>query len=384
LQLGLEQTPEEYITKLVEIFREVRRVLRDDGTCWIVIDDSYASAPGNSNFAKSTIGNTYNYHMMRKHGVTDKTKLPNTKHKDMIGIPWMLAVALRADGWWLRSDIIWQKPVHMPESVTDRPTSSYEHVFLLAKSKDYFWDDDAIAEPDKTVNASRGPDPTWDYGSMSGGNEGLRRMDQRYHYTEERPMRNVRDVWTIPVEPFMFKLPGDDLSHFATFPKQLVERCVKAGTSEMGCCPTCGAPYDRVTSKGELDTNNVALMTVISRSGGNDYAEYHGHSQKGHINAGVQDSSELKSSILRGMRPKKHEWAQTCKCLPQPAVPCWVLDPFGGTGTTGLVAAMQCTPNGQPRHATLIELNPKYVRLARQRIITESMGNVDVIIEEQA
>jgi len=199
-QIGLEETPETFIEKLVAVFREVRRILRDDGTLWINMGDSYASG------------------------------VPGMKPKDMIGIPWMLAFALRADGWFLRSEIIWHKPNPMPESVADRPTKAHEHLFLLSKSARYFYDADAIREPlaPKTLTTfgtehrTKGGD---DLGKVKADNWARSVPTRKPRLTEdgEHAGANKRTVWTVGTQPFKG-------AHFATFPPRLVEPCILAGS----------------------------------------------------------------------------------------------------------------------------------------------------------
>jgi site-specific DNA-methyltransferase (adenine-specific) len=194
-QLGLETTPEAYVAAMVDVFREVRRVLRDDGTLWLNLGDSYAAARSYQvrDNKHTDVGNTM------------ASSVPEgLKPKDLVGIPWRVAFALQADGWYLRSDIVWAKPNPMPESVTDRPTKSHEYVFLLAKSARYFFDADAVRETSSD-----------DFG------------------------RNIRSVWTIATAPY----PG---AHFATFPPKLVEPCVKAG------CPVGGVVLDPFAGTGTV------------------------------------------------------------------------------------------------------------------------------------
>lgn len=267
-QIGLEATPDAYVARLVDVFREVRRVLRDDGTLWLNLGDSYARAGGTDRQISSTgkVGNTLKTLEMlpcRKQAPPD-----GLKDKDLLGIPWMVAFALRADGWWLRQDIIWHKPNPMPESVTDRCTKAHEYVFLLTKSARYFYDATAIAEEA-------------DYPGDDRHNRGDTRKsvdplcaDGGSRARTSNPIgltRNARNVWTIATQPYSG-------AHFATMPPALAERCIKAGSK----------PGDMV------------------------------------------------------------------------------LDPFGGAGTTGLVA------DRLGRSATLIELNAEYARLARERITADA------------
>ena len=274
-QIGLEPTPSEFVAAMVEVFRDVRRVLRSDGVLWLNLGDSYCTTANGPALGSSGLeggiaphAQVRIAHARRSNGVPD-----GLKHKDLMGIPWRVAFSLQADGWYLRSDVIWHKPNAMPESVTDRPTSAHEHVFLLSKSEKYFYDAEAIREksvmkPQRRVseqNASKGRHAVdaWKEPRI------LRSELAR----DGGDFKNSRNVWTIATHPF----PD---AHFATFPPSLPERCIKAG------CPPGGM----------------------------------------------------------------------------------VLDPFGGAGTTGLVAQRL------ERNAILLELNPDYAAMARQRIDLDRAG----------
>lgn len=243
-QLGLEPTPQEYVSRMVDVFREVRRVLRDDGTLWLNLGDNYAA---------------------NRHGM--KAADFGLKSKDLVGIPWRVAFALQEDGWYLRQDIIWHKPNPMPESVTDRCTKAHEYIFLMAKNERYYYDQEAISENAKCAgqkvktNGNQG---------MCSGYDGHRTRDGLKRGVVVANNRNRRSVWTVATHSFAW-------AHFATFPPDLIKPCILAG------CPEGGT----------------------------------------------------------------------------------VLDPFFGSGTTGVVA----TQLG--REYLGIELNPEYVELARQRIFKE-------------
>lgn len=243
-QIGLENSPEEYIQKLVEIFREVRRVLKKDGTLWVNIADSYAgSGKGRvkGGIAKiETFSKTQRGNYGTINGILQKTECSSCKSKDLIGIPWMLAFALRADGWYLRQDIIWAKPNPMPESVKDRCTKSHEYIFMLSKSPRYYFDNDAIKEPVASNTVKR----------MSAGTDAPRYGGKKYTETPDkfhrtksgnmydyRPKRNKRDVWTVTTKPYKG-------AHFATFPPDLIEPCVLAG------CPVGGTVLDPFAGSG--------------------------------------------------------------------------------------------------------------------------------------
>jgi DNA modification methylase len=230
-QLGLEPTPDAYVQNMVQVFREVWRVLRDDGVCWLNLGDSFASTnvierPLSTSGNRDTRGVPYGSTMKSRTESTARKSLGGLKPKDLVGIPWRVAFALQADGWYLRSDVIWSKPNPMPESVTDRPTKSHEYVFLLTKSARYFWDADAVREPLSQFTAQY---LVKDWGRNDSGKiaperkdagtlRGTLRRDQINQYG-----RNLRSVWHIATQPY----PG---AHFATMPEKLVERCVLAGS----------------------------------------------------------------------------------------------------------------------------------------------------------
>jgi len=262
-QLGLEPTPEEYVAKMVAVFREVRRVLRDDGTLWLNLGDSYAGSNCGSNDYRETTGLGARPTERYK---GQKPGLPaSLKPKDLVGIPWRVAFALQANGWWLRSDIIWHKPNPMPESVKDRCTKAHEYVFMLTRSACYYFDSNAIREPVVSVDDPRVGRGRQEYGGK------YKNARQRAFVTIDPNGRNRRDVWAISTKPYSG-------AHFAVMPPDLAEICIKAGSAEG-------------------DT---------------------------------------------------------------------VLDPFGGAGTTGLVA------DRLGRNAILIELNPEYCEMARKRIESDA------------
>lgn len=218
-QLGLESTPEEYVQNLVEVFREVRRVLRDDGTLWLNLGDSYAGSGKrpSGNIGKDTDAGEAR-HLEHKHSAIVPAGL---KPKDLVGIPWMVAFALRKDGWYLRQDIIWNKPSVMPESVQDRCTKSHEYIFLFSKSQKYYFDNESIKEPaTSTDNSFRNRDIT-----KLNNTPGRTRMGGLT--TNHYETRNKRSVWTIPTKPFKG-------AHFATYPPALIEPCILAGSPEDG------------------------------------------------------------------------------------------------------------------------------------------------------
>lgn len=246
-QIGLEPTPEEYISKLVGVFHEVWRVLRGDGTLWVNIGDSYC---GTGNKGKYQDLKNPNGRNGQRKAVNHSA--PGCKPKDLIGIPWMLAFALRADGWYLRQDIIWQKPNAMPESVKDRCTKSHEYIFLLSKSQKYYYNYEAILEDAKHESGMR-------YQYAFGGAKSARLSRERYGQT--RPIgyrkyngkRNKRDVWTVSTRPFKE-------THFATFPPELIKPCILAGCPEGGTVldPFMGSGTTLITAN-ELGRNCIGF-----------------------------------------------------------------------------------------------------------------------------
>lgn len=257
-QLGMEDTPEEFVNNLVQVFREVKRVLRDDGTVWLNLGDSYSSGGRTTTTNQSLRGD-------KDYGVTRPKPSKGIKPKDLIGIPWRVAFALQQDGWYLRQDIIWHKPNPMPESVKDRCTKAHEYIFLLSKSPKYYFDNEAIKEDSKYY----GKDKRSDKGNIRYEGKRTSNKDSKAQqsFVTINPKKNKRSVWTVTTKPFKG-------AHFATFPMDLIEPCVLSG------CPENGT----------------------------------------------------------------------------------VLDPFGGSGTTGIVAS------NHKRKAVLIELNTEYIEIAKQRI----------------
>ena len=246
-QVGREATPEQYIAKLAEIFSEVYRVLRADGTCWLNISDTYCGTG-----SKGGCKDPKNPEGRNGQKVSIAQNVEGCKHKDLIGIPWMLAFALRNNGWYLRNDIVWQKGNAMPESVKDRLTRSYEHIFLLAKSQKYFFNALAIAEPIAADTARRYMDRRGNSHKYSGevpGQVGVQKFNKPREAGEIKendisPVRNCRDVWLINTVPYRGK-------HFAAYPPKLAERCILAG------CPEGGIVLDPFFGSGT--TGLVAL-----------------------------------------------------------------------------------------------------------------------------
>ena len=251
-QIGLEPTPEAYVAALVAVFREARRVLRDDGTLWLNLGDSFAAGGSGGASSKSTLKNdgrrligARNYEQRLNQTATTRKPSSGLKPKDLIGIPWRVAFALQADGWWLRSDIIWAKPNCMPESVRDRPTKAHEYVFLLSKSPRYYYDADAIIEPAAPQSLARIRQAN--FAQQTGGPKDYRvtgvnlnrSMRQTLENFAKNPRRNKRSVWSVATAPYKG-------AHFAVMPPALVEPCVLAG------CPVGGVVLDPFSGAGTV------------------------------------------------------------------------------------------------------------------------------------
>lgn len=330
-QIGLEPTLAEYVAAMVDVFREVRRVLRDDGTVWLNLGDSYAA---NRSYQVTDI----------KHisvGNDMPMRVPDgLKPKDLMMVPARVALALQDDGWWLRSDIIWAKKNCMPESVTDRPTSSHEHIFLLTKSARYFYDADAVREK-LTAPAAKG--------MMFGGSakhEGYGNNTYSGNVYDATAItgRNQRNVWHLATEPF-------SEAHFATFPTEIPRRCIKAGTSEHGACAACVAPWVRVVER------SIEYTSGSGKAGNPPNGKYAGQPQA------ISGSYDIRMGP--SINTQTTGWQPSCTCDAD-VVPQTVLDPFLGSGTTLMVA------DQLGRDGIGIELNPEYAEMAKRRITNDA------------
>ena len=349
-QLGMEPTLGEHIETMVAVFREVRRVMRPDATLWLNYGDCYATSPNGRSAAETkAAGNDDRTFRDKPFSTVGGVFKP----KDLLMIPARLAIALQDDGWWVRSEIVWVKLNPMPESVRDRPTCAHEKVFLLTRSARYFYDADAVRIPsgdtlriknhsfrnrstqyfnqDRNQPNSQKTDKQRGHSRRHAGFND--RWDAMSRDEQQSNGANLRNVWNIATHAF-------SEAHFATFPPALVEPCIKAGTSEKSCCTECGAPWLR-----ERDRD----------SGGSVGESWHDHSDR--MGAG-NTKNVCGNSYKRGVTLG---WQPSCDCAAG-VVPSTVLDPFGGSGTVGLVA------DRLGRDAILIELNPDYAEMARRRI----------------
>lgn len=309
-QLGLEATPALYVEKMVALFREIRRALRPDGTVWLNLGDTYHGGGGKWEprpDPKDTKGGRIDTGWRRN--------IDGLKSKDLVGVPWRVAFALQEDGWYLRSDIVWSKPNCMPESIKDRPTKAHEYIFLLSKSPSYYYDRDAIMEEAVTKNLpGLGMTDTREtHASWSGGNQGLNELHKQYK--EEEPVkRNKRSVWEVHTIPY----PD---AHFAVYPPTLIEPCILAGASDQAC-PICGAPWERVVEREETSKDEDTESWRTQDNPGFGMRRAPEPNQPGAYYTG-----------------KTVGWQPTCKCEGNDgSASSIVLDPFTGSGTTGLVA----------------------------------------------
>lgn len=313
--LGQEPDPWMFVGHLVSVFREVRRVLRDDGTLWLNLGDGYANdgkwgGRSGGKHVKALHGNT---------GVGRQKVTTGLKPKDLMMMPARAAMALQADGWYVRSEIVWAKRAPMPEAVTDRPTCAHEKVWLLSKSERYFYDAEAVKE-EATGDAhsrGRGVNP-----KATAGREAAGRQNESWSAAvrEVVSRRNMRNVWHLGPDPY-------PQAHFATFPRTIPERAIMAGTSAHGCCPECGAPWVREVERTAMVTRASPGREAAKRAAGTS-----GRSR-----------TSTHGTMTAPPTPRTVGWSSPCSCgdesgFPLKPVPCTVLDPFMGSGTTAEVA----------------------------------------------
>ncbi len=404
-----------YVCHIRSIFAEVRRVLRPDGTLWLNLGDSYSTSSGGVHKSETSGKHARRIDAIGQFRQPNRGRmLPGLKPKDMMMMPARCAMALQADGWYLRKDIVWEKPNPMPESTSDRPTSAHEFIYLMSKSETYFCDMAAIREPMTKTSIDRltqtniknqmgGPKD-----GMTGRNKSSRKCLQNLHDKLVRSLdwpekdeywnigdpaagRNRRDVWSVPIEPFSMEFctackrafhggefaglpeaPGGNgeararlcvcgrhdawLSHFATFPQGLVEPCLLAGTSERGVCDACGAPWKRVLERAQPERDSKNGVPRSDRDGGLT-------NQPGMDRTGMTHREYDK--WLKENPARTVDWVPSCACAGASTRPALVMDPFMGSGTVAMVALRAA------RKFVGSELNPDYAALARARIERE-------------
>jgi DNA modification methylase len=408
-ELGLEPSLGMFIEHIVAIFAKVRRVLHPSGTVWLNVGDSFGASATSKQVVDTKNPNRAGGRDTQRRVRPEEAG--NFKPKDLMMVPARLAIALQEDGWYLRSDIIWAKLSCMPESVRDRPVSSHEHIFLLAKSKQYFYDTEAVKEklaPSTLGDPRREREVDRDYDRAAeqfGEDVAAARRNAGSYFSGKKngapapSGANMRNVWLLGPEPF----PG---AHFATFPTSIPKRAIMAGTSEHGCCSKCGAPWKRVLAPTEAYAEHLGKDWADDEA---DQAEGRGHFDMGDGRSASQRRVKRNAPSVTaeytttGWEPtckhvetycttchhvfteKKKPEACTCPeqldggktganpcrgtlaTRPLPVVPCRVLDPFFGAGTTGLVARRL------GRRYVGIELNAKYAEIARKRIDTDTV-----------
>ena len=316
---------------MVEVFREVRRVLRSDGTLWLNYGDCYAAwGTADAKPAPGQAGNPAKSVTRAKAGATRY----GLKHKDLLLMGARVALGLQADGWYLRSEIVWHKPNPLPESVKDRPTCCHEKIFMLSKSSRYFFDQEAVREA--STERPSGNTTRKHGASVARPDAKPGDLGRIFPYQPDGSGRNIRNVWSIATAPF----PG---AHFATFPPEIPLRCIRAGTSLRGVCPECGKPWTRITE------------TVGFNQTGGSKGEKRGN-RNPHAGSEMPPGTPVR---------KTKGWASGCECDAGEPIPATVCDVFMGAGTTGLVAVKE------GRRFVGIELNAEYAELARKRITEE-------------
>lgn len=361
--LGLEPTPELFIEHCRIYAKECWRVLRDDGTMWVNIGASYAGSGKGGNPDKSP----HQKQATNKGSLTGSSPiLNNYKAKDLVPTPWLFAIALQQDGWYLRSDIIWQKPNPMPESVTDRPTRSHEYVFLFSKSRRYFYDADAVRENVSGTAHKRqkkdGSSPSLNF-KMGVVGSGNRNNPSFQSYMKDLPAaagRNLRSVWEINTHGF-------SEAHFATFPPRLIEPMIKAGTSEGGVCVECGGQFERVVDRLTATPGQPVGYIQNTRMRNDGDRAGHWINQSSHT-LGFRPTCNHYDHLPHDRTDP--DWTAPLNWLTEKAT---VLDPFGGAGTTELVAVRL------GRCGVSIELSREYCRMGSDRIADDMPPMLELI-----
>jgi DNA modification methylase len=342
IQLGMEHDPWAFVAHIVHVFRALRRVLRPDGTLWLNMGDSYAS--GGRGGGGSYMEERGDASWKGASSLNGWRKAPRgLRRKDLLGMPWRVAFALQADGWILRSDIVWEKPNCMPESAEDRPTKCHEYLFCFSASDLYYYDADAIRESVTGGSHTRGGGVGGKTVPPGHDRQGRIRQNERFGRAvrELVTSRNKRTVWSIPTEPYKGK-------HYATFPRALARPCILAGTSQAGCCAACGAPFAR-----DLVIEGPSFNQITMGRPPSSYA----NAWKGNPHSFAVRGSHGHISRVRRTRG----WLPSCKCGAEPK-PCVVIDPFSGTATAGEVAVML------GRDFIGIDLSTEYSEQARYRL----------------
>lgn len=362
-QIGLEATGEEYVAKLVSVFREVRRVLRHDGSMYVNMGDSWVGGARGNDVGSTLEGSRDGQAESRK--VSPRSGVFGLKEKQLIGMPWRVALALQADGWWLREDNIWNKKNVMPQSARDRTTRTHEYVFQFSRASRYFHDMTAVEEPQsenerkrRLMQQAKGNRTVYALhrdgmaGQPPQGQNGAARNSEARQLLAMKGTRNLRSVWAISTGKYRDPDPeGRSKRHFAIFPEKLVEICVKAGTSEKGVCSLCGAPWRRMIRPTEA--YREILAANLGKNHNKDRAE---DLRTGRYGTGLARHHNITPEF------RTLGWEASCRCSLGGVLPAVVLDPFIGSGTTAVASERL------GRDWVGIELVPDYAQAAEKRI----------------
>lgn len=352
-EIGKEETLPEYISKLVEVFEEVRRVLKDSGTFWLNIGDSYAG----SGKGRNPDGSSHSSALAAKQGTNGSVvgnikggNIPaGIKRKELMNVPHRLVIALSDAGWYHRQTIIWAKATSgeiregscMPESVNDRLNQSFEYIFLLTKKDKYYFDSYAIKEP-VSQNSIQLSKSGWKPNHKAGVGHAIQPevFENMERFVPSDGLANMRSVWRINLQP------GSNGNHIAGFPEKIPYYCIKAGSSEKGCCNDCGKPYERILESNKINRNELDPDNPNYRPNNYNgkYTEINGKGDGGYNN-----------TVHLG-------WQKTCNCESNELTPSLILDPFMGSGTVAVVALKE------QRDFYGIELNPESQQFAMERI----------------
>jgi site-specific DNA-methyltransferase (cytosine-N4-specific) len=341
LEIGAEGDLWDYLDALIETFSLVRDLLCDDGSLWVVISDSYigsGGAGGSYGKGQQREGQP-KYRGAKKDGVL--------KPKDLALVPERFAIAMQESGWWVRCDVIWYKSRCLPPWAPDRPLRDHEYVWMFSKTRSHYYDQHAVRRPFIDARCGEAGAPSPKAGRIPGQSP---HSISKKTWTKGRANGGacLRTMWNIQTEPLLSE-------HYAAYPSKLVSRIIQLATSEKGHCPKCGAGWKRIIERGAPDEEHKRAC------GADSSGEYHGQSQKDYLQAKAQDASATKARILEGMVERKTVgWEPGCKCGLDP-VPAIVLDPFMGSGTTGMVAERL------GRKWIGCELNPEYQKLIDER-----------------
>jgi len=391
-QIGIEPSPQEWVRVLVEVFREVRRVMAPHAVAWVNVGDKYMSDGGSGHQGNANSCRAHRRHTQRNLATASPSEL-GFKSKDLCLLPARLAIALQDDGWYVRQRCIWHKPCPMPESTKDRPTTDYEDIIMLSKSETYFYDSFAVLQP--TTGGAHGRGNGHQRRSKKLSTQFYRDNRHNGGITDPRSVRNLRSVWRIPSTPYADEkclscsryydtkekrtLQRDEkdrlvclcgvsdkwIAHFATFPQGLADICIRASTSAFGCCVWCGCPVERIVERARVGDWNPdgGSHNKPGQVGRNRFKTMYADKQRA-LNQSTAAARAAKAPHDNPFPAPKHlGWRHCCPMnVDQSVRPSVVLDPFGGAMTTALVS------EALGRDSISIELNADYIAMGRERI----------------